>query len=170
MNNKFLGHPWGGTDNPCVYVTGSVLNNPLLCFENETGVQHTLHLWRRLQTNTAIQIKPVTFGRILLTTPYEYGAIGQTEQKAKAVFGLDKVSTYTNRIGENTIHCVCVTEQQDRVVGLHVLGQRVADILQPFASLMLTGFTKEDIRSLIMPLNKLHENIPVTSEVALYDI
>lgn len=93
----------------------------------------------------------------------EVGAVGLTEPQARARFGDDKVKTYHTRFtamyfdpltteekqkNPTEFKLVCVGPEE-KVVGLHILGYGVAEMMQGFAVAVKMGATKQDMDSCV---------------------
>ncbi|XP_074554873.1 thioredoxin reductase 1, cytoplasmic-like [Halichoeres trimaculatus] len=93
----------------------------------------------------------------VVLTPLEYAACGLSEEKANLTFGEDNVEVYHSYYwplewelpARNKNSCyvkaVCHISDNERVVGLHVMGPNAADILQGFVAAMKCGLTKEQL-------------------------
>lgn len=94
-------------------------------------------------------------------TPLEYGAIGMPEEDAIAKHGAEDVEVYHTGFTplewqvphhpSNLCYAklVCLKSQNNRVVGLHVLGPNAGEITQGWALGMKLGATKQDFDNTI---------------------
>jgi len=91
-------------------------------------------------------------------TPIEYGCVGLSEEDALEKFGKDKLKIYhalarplewnlnSQRSSEfGFAKVICDTENDERVVGMHILGSHVGEVTQGFGVAMKVGFTKEHL-------------------------
>ncbi|KAK9469718.1 hypothetical protein V1512DRAFT_256886 [Lipomyces arxii] len=87
----------------------------------------------------------------------EVGSVGMTEPEAREKFGTDNVKVYTSKfIGmyysvfsdqerkEPTVYKLIVTGPEEKVVGLHMVGDESSEILQGFGVAIKMGATKQD--------------------------
>ncbi len=84
----------------------------------------------------------------------EIASIGMTEQKARSEFG-DSVKCYCNKFqplmhqlassDEQAIIKVVVEGESERVIGVHMLGQNAADMVQCLGVAIRKGITKQDL-------------------------
>jgi glutathione reductase (NADPH) len=83
------------------------------------------------------------------------GKVGLTEAEARARHGDDTIKVYTTRFRpmlhaladtpqRSLFKLVCVGEEE-RVVGLHLLGEGADEMLQGFAVALKKGITKRDL-------------------------
>lgn len=94
-------------------------------------------------------------------TPLEYGCIGLSEEAAIEKFGEKNIEVYHSHFmplewtvahrEDNTCYAklVCNMNDNERVVGLHVLGPNAGEITQGFAVAMKVGACKADFDSTI---------------------
>ena len=108
--------------------------------------------------NTVFADKPqtVNYGDVpsaVFARP-EMASMGMTEQKARSEFG-DSVKCYCNKF-QPLMHQLASTEEQaiikvvvngesERVVGVHMLGEHAADIIQCLGVAIKKGITKQDL-------------------------
>jgi len=92
------------------------------------------------------------------------GTIGLTEQDARTTFGDDNVKVYKN-VGVNLYYnvfdippetkprtymkMICLKNENERIVGLHILGMAADEMLQGFGIAMKMGATKSDFDSCV---------------------
>ncbi|XP_059181604.1 thioredoxin reductase 1, cytoplasmic-like isoform X2 [Centropristis striata] len=93
----------------------------------------------------------------VVLTPLEYAACGLSEEKANLTFGEASVEVYHNNYwplewtlpARNKYSCyikvICHIPDNERVVGLHVMGPNAGDILQGFVTAMKCGLTKQQL-------------------------
>jgi len=89
-------------------------------------------------------------------TPIEFGTCGYSEDEAKKTFGEERIKIYhasavplewklfserTNDLGYCKL--VCDTEENEKVLGVHVLGPHSGEVMQGFAIAVKAGVTKE---------------------------
>ncbi|OQV24166.1 Thioredoxin reductase 3 [Hypsibius exemplaris] len=136
-----------------IYAIGDVLDGmPEL---TPVAIQSGLRLARRLfggATETYdYQMIPTT-----VFTPLEYGAIGLAEEDALKKFGEENIEVYHTLYrplewtvpGHAESHCyaklICNKLDDERVVGLHILGPNAGEITQGYAVGIRLGATKRD--------------------------
>merc|ERR1712070_1348634 len=87
-------------------------------------------------------------------TPLEYGCIGLCEEDAVAKFGYDKLKIYhsfarpldwnvSKREQDGFIKIICDKENDEKVIGIHILGTNVGEMTQGLGVAIKAGFTKE---------------------------
>lgn len=108
------------------------------------------------QNKPTVEVNTTMVPRVALT-PKEYGAIGDTEETAVALFGQDDISIYQATIGDCFVKIVCVKERQDSIIGIHMLSPRVADLMQSFVTCMIKGLTKNEVNILQFTEKKIEE-------------
>lgn len=93
----------------------------------------------------------------VVLTPLEYASCGLSEEKANLTFGEASVEVYHSSYwplewelpARNKNSCyvkvVCHIPDDERVVGLHVMGPNAGDILQGFVAAMKCGLTKRQL-------------------------
>uniref|UniRef100_A0A183AEW3 thioredoxin-disulfide reductase (NADPH) n=1 Tax=Echinostoma caproni TaxID=27848 RepID=A0A183AEW3_9TREM len=88
-------------------------------------------------------------------TPIEYGACGLSEENAIAKYGQENIEVYhshfiplewtvPHRPDDGYAKLICLKTENERVVGLHILGPNAGEITQGFAVAMKLGATKAD--------------------------
>lgn len=95
-------------------------------------------------------------------TPIEYGCCGLDEEAAKAKYGAENISTYHSlfqplewqynkqRPEGTTCYCkVLVTNNDQKVVGFHILSPNAGEITQGLGVAMKCGMTKEQLDSCV---------------------
>jgi len=102
------------------------------------------------------QTEQVDYTNIATTvfTPLEYGCIGYSEEAAIEKFGENNIEVYHSYFmplewtvphrAENTCYAklVCLRNENDKVIGFHVLGPNAGEMTQGFAVAMKAGVTK----------------------------
>ncbi|KAL0962822.1 hypothetical protein UPYG_G00345940 [Umbra pygmaea] len=93
----------------------------------------------------------------VLFTPMEYAACGLSEEKARLKFGEDDVEVYQSyywplewtvpRRDKNSCYAkvICHISDQERVVGIHVMGPSAGEVIQGFAVALRCGLTKQQL-------------------------
>ncbi|VDN59337.1 unnamed protein product [Dracunculus medinensis] len=140
---KIIGRREQSISCPYVYAIGDVLSG---CPElTPVAIQAGRVLMRRIFTGnselTEYDSIPTT-----VFTPLEYGCCGLSEEKAIELYGKDNINVYHNKfipleytVPERTEkdHCycklVCLKNQQDLVLGYHILAPNAGEITQGFA-------------------------------------
>ncbi|KAL3920597.1 MAG: hypothetical protein SGPRY_005195, partial [Prymnesium sp.] len=94
-------------------------------------------------------------------TPLEYACVGMSEEQARSELGDDRLEVYHTHYqplewalsGRPADLCYCKVlvdnANDERVVGLHVCGERAAEIVQGFAVALQCGATKQDLDATI---------------------
>merc|ERR1719198_428551 len=89
-------------------------------------------------------------------TPLEYGAVGMSEEDAITKYGDEKVEVYHTKFtplewtvphrgdGECYAKLLCLLDDNERVIGLHVAGPNAGEMTQGFAVALKCGATKAD--------------------------
>jgi glutathione reductase (NADPH) len=82
------------------------------------------------------------------------GAVGLTEQEARALYGVSEVKTYQSRFtslydgiltnGQPTLVKLVTVGQRERIVGCHLIGRSADEIIQGFAVAVKMAATKAD--------------------------
>jgi len=141
------------TNVPNVYAIGDVNNvgYQLTPIAIESGKNLARRLYCADDSLTDYTCVPTT-----VFTPLEYGAIGLSEEDAIAKFGEDGIEVYHSNFQplewtiphrtENTCYAKLIVNKKDndRVIGLHVLGPNAGEITQGYALGMKLGATKFD--------------------------
>jgi len=146
------------TNVPHIYAIGDIIND----VPSKTGLELTpvaikagILLAKRLyggsQTTMNYKYVPTT-----IFTPIEYGAIGYSEEDAKAHFGEENIEVYhsyykplewtVSHREDNAcyVKIICNKADGERVVGYHVLGPNAGEITQGFGVAIHCGAKKED--------------------------
>jgi thioredoxin reductase (NADPH) len=134
-----------------IYAVGDVLADlPEL---TPVAIQAGRLLMGRLFSGSA---KKMDYSDIATTvfTPLEYGAIGLSEEDAKAKFGDDLIiyHGYGKHLEWNTapdradargfFKILCDKSKDEKVVGVHILGNNAGEVVQGLGVAMKAGFTK----------------------------
>lgn len=136
---------------PHIYCCGDVIaGKPEL---TPVAVQAGKTVVKRLFGNSK---KLMDYERIATTvfTPLEYGCIGLCEEDAVAKFGYDKLKIYhsfakpldwnvSKKEHDGFIKVICDKENDERVIGMHILGTSIGEMTQGFGVAIKAGFTKE---------------------------
>ncbi|XP_065807568.1 thioredoxin reductase 1, cytoplasmic isoform X1 [Labrus bergylta] len=113
-------------------------------------------LARRLYRGDSILCDYTNVPTVVLT-PLEYAACGLSEERTNLTFGEDSVEVYHSYYwplewelpARNKNSCyvkvICHIPDQERVLGLHVMGPNAGDVLQGFVAAMKCGLTKEQL-------------------------
>ncbi|OUM55478.1 hypothetical protein BVG19_g5023 [[Candida] boidinii] len=90
----------------------------------------------------------------------ESGSIGLTEQEATAKYGADDLKIYTSKFtsmyyamtehkSPTAYKLICLKSQNEKVIGLHIVGDASSEILQGFGVAVKMGATKADFDSCV---------------------
>ena len=147
------------TSVPHIYAIGDVIYGKLEL--TPVAIKAGLLLARRLFSDSTELMDYVNVPTTVFT-PLEYGACGYTEDEAKAKFGADNVSTWHtgfkplewayNKVrkgGDCYVKYLVNNQDQERVVGFHILSPNAGDITQGIAIAIKCGATKKMIDSTI---------------------
>ncbi|XP_078241370.1 thioredoxin reductase 3 isoform X2 [Pogona vitticeps] len=151
-NGKIPANDEEQTNVPYVYAIGDVLEGkPEL---TPVAIQAGKLLARRLFGGSSIKCDYINVPTTVFT-PLEYGCCGLSEEQALEQFGQDNIEVYhtlfwplewtiPNR-DNNTSYAkvICNKLDNNRVLGLHVLGPNAGEITQGFGAAMKCGLTKE---------------------------
>ncbi|KAL7986130.1 hypothetical protein Chor_011296 [Crotalus horridus] len=140
------------TNVPYVYAIGDILEGKLEL--TPVAIQAGKLLARRLFGGSSVKCDYVNVPTTVFT-PLEYGCCGLPEEKAIELFGEENIEVYhtyfwplewaiPNR-DNNTCYAkiICSKLNNNRVIGLHVLGPNAGEITQGFGAAMKCGITKE---------------------------
>jgi thioredoxin reductase (NADPH) len=137
---------------PYVFAVGDIVEGrPEL---TPVAIQAGQLLVRRLFNNATLKCDYDTIPTTIFT-PIEYGCIGITEEAAQAQYGYDLEVYHTNFIplewtiphrSENACYAklLCLKSQNERVIGLHIVGPNAGEITQGWTIGMKLGATKSD--------------------------
>eukprot|EP00462_Mataza_sp_D1_P023286 CAMPEP_0175133120 /NCGR_PEP_ID=MMETSP0087-20121206/7463_1 /TAXON_ID=136419 /ORGANISM="Unknown Unknown, Strain D1" /LENGTH=607 /DNA_ID=CAMNT_0016415569 /DNA_START=30 /DNA_END=1853 /DNA_ORIENTATION=+ len=147
------------TSVPNIYAIGDVVDG----MEELTpvAIQSGQFLARRLYGNKT-QLMDYDLIPTTVFTPIEYGACGLSEEAAIAKYGEDDIEVYHKELAPlewELVHdrpagiarakLICVKSQEERVVGLHVLGPNCGEITQGYAVAMRKGATYKDFQDTV---------------------
>eukprot|EP01091_Cochliopodium_minus_P015808 TRINITY_DN5719_c0_g1_i1.p1 TRINITY_DN5719_c0_g1~~TRINITY_DN5719_c0_g1_i1.p1 ORF type:complete len:536 (-),score=154.89 TRINITY_DN5719_c0_g1_i1:169-1749(-) len=152
LNGKILGVN-EQTTVPNIYAIGDCLDGVLEL--TPTAIKSGKLLAQRLYGNSKKQMDYTNIPTTIFT-PIEYGCIGYPEDVALSKFGKENIEVYhtyftplewtVGNKGENFCYAklICDKSDNERIVGLHIVGEHAAEITQGFAVAMKMGATKED--------------------------
>ncbi|XP_051784995.1 thioredoxin reductase 1, cytoplasmic-like isoform X2 [Erpetoichthys calabaricus] len=146
------------TNVPHIYAIGDILEGKLEL--TPVAIQAGRLLARRLYggQNTECDYNNVP---TTVFTPLEYGACGRSEEKAIEAFGEENIEVYHSSFwplewtvpnkGKDTCYAkiICNKQDNDRIVGFHILGPNAGEITQGFAVAMKCGMTKVQLDNTI---------------------
>ncbi|VDM94917.1 unnamed protein product [Thelazia callipaeda] len=158
-SGKIIGRREQSVSCPYVYAVGDILDG---CPElTPVAIQAGRVLMRRLCTGNS---ELTEYDKIPTTvfTPLEYGCCGLSEEDAIQKYGADNINVYHNVFipleytiperKENS-HCycklVCLKNEQDLVLGFHILAPNAGEITQGFALAFKFNAKKSDFDRLI---------------------
>ncbi|KAJ8006994.1 hypothetical protein DPEC_G00112970 [Dallia pectoralis] len=116
----------------------------------------------------------------VLFTPMEYAACGLSEEDAFLKFGKDNVEVYHSyywplewtvpRRDKNSCYAkvLCHIADQERVVGIHVMGPGAGEVIQGFAVALKCGVTKQQLDATVglhLVCAQVLTNLTVTQRV-----
>ncbi|XP_060622182.1 thioredoxin reductase 3 [Anolis sagrei] len=139
------------TNVPYVYAVGDVLEGKLEL--TPVAIQAGKLLARRLFGGSSIKCDYINVPTTVFT-PLEYGCCGLPEERAIEQLGQENVEVYHNLFwplewtipnrDNNTCYgkVICNKLDNNRVIGLHVLGPNAGEITQGFGAAMKCGITK----------------------------
>lgn len=141
------------TNVPHIYAIGDVLKGK----EELTpvAIQAGKLLARRLYGKGRLECDYINVPTTVFT-PLEYGAIGLPEEDAAAIFGENNIEVYHTYFKplewtvagreDNTCYAklVCNKNDNERILGMHVLGPNAGEITQGYVVGMKLGCTKDD--------------------------
>eukprot|EP01128_Nolandella_sp_AFSM9_P006738 TRINITY_DN3535_c0_g1_i1.p1 TRINITY_DN3535_c0_g1~~TRINITY_DN3535_c0_g1_i1.p1 ORF type:complete len:655 (+),score=125.16 TRINITY_DN3535_c0_g1_i1:196-1965(+) len=144
------------TTSPSVFAVGDcVLGRPEL---TPTAIMAGKYLARRMFKPSAPP-QHVQFSKVATTvfTPLEYAFVGLSEEDAMAKVGKHAVEVYHAhfqplefRLGERNLNdcylkIICDREDNERVLGIHILSPNAGEIMQGYAVAYRMNATKEDL-------------------------
>ncbi|KAG8430274.1 hypothetical protein GDO86_018097 [Hymenochirus boettgeri] len=151
-NGKVYANEEEQTSVPCVYAIGDILDGKLEL--TPVAIQAGRLLARRLYGGSNLKCDYVNVSTTVFT-PLEYGCCGYSEEKAIEIFGEENLEDYHTYYwplewtvpGRDNNTCfakiICNKLDNERVIGLHVLGPNAGEITQGFGTAMKCGLTKE---------------------------
>ncbi|KAG8128101.1 putative Thioredoxin reductase 3-like protein [Naja naja] len=140
------------TNVPYVYAIGDILEGKLEL--TPVAIQAGKLLARRLFGGSSVKCDYINVPTTVFT-PLEYGCCGFPEEKAIELFGQENIEVYHTYFwplewtvpsrDNNTCYAkiICNKLNDNRVIGLHVLGPNAGEITQGFGAAMKCGITKE---------------------------
>ena len=126
----------------------------------DMGVQAGKLLARRLFGGSSAQMDYTNVATTVFS-PLEYGCVGLSEEEATEKYGTDGLEVYHSVFkplewtvplrGDNSHFCkiICVKAENDRVVGMHIVGVNAGEVIQGFTLGVKLGATKADIDNLV---------------------
>lgn len=150
-NGKIIAHN-EQTSVSNIFAIGDVLDGKLEL--TPVAIQAGKLLARRLFANSKAQMDYTNVPTTVFT-PIEYGSIGYSEEAAIAKYGEEKIEVYhsyytplewtVGEKGDNLCYAklVCNKEDNERVIGFHVVGEHAGEVTQGFALALKLGATKE---------------------------
>uniref|UniRef100_A0A669Q269 Thioredoxin reductase 1, cytoplasmic n=2 Tax=Phasianus colchicus TaxID=9054 RepID=A0A669Q269_PHACC len=146
------------TNVPYIYAIGDILQDRLEL--TPVAIQAGRLLVRRLYAGSTIKCDYVNVPTTVFT-PLEYGACGYSEENAIQKFGEENIEVYHSHFwplewtvpSRDNNKCyakiICNIQDNERVIGFHVLGPNAGEVTQGFAAAMKCGLTKEQLDSTI---------------------
>eukprot|EP00285_Hemiselmis_virescens_P001021 CAMPEP_0173415762 /NCGR_PEP_ID=MMETSP1356-20130122/85033_1 /TAXON_ID=77927 ORGANISM="Hemiselmis virescens, Strain PCC157" /NCGR_SAMPLE_ID=MMETSP1356 /ASSEMBLY_ACC=CAM_ASM_000847 /LENGTH=496 /DNA_ID=CAMNT_0014378035 /DNA_START=226 /DNA_END=1716 /DNA_ORIENTATION=+ len=151
----------GGTEQSSVeniFAIGDVLHG----YDELTpvAIRAGILLARRLFGGSKKQMDYVNIPTTVFT-PVEYGCVGLAEEDAIAKYGADDIEVYHTAFkpleltvpqrGDNASYAkvICVISQQQKIVGMHILGWNCGEIIQGFGIGLKMGAKFEDLEDLV---------------------
>ncbi|CAG0916100.1 unnamed protein product [Notodromas monacha] len=139
-----------------IYALGGITNNPAPFLSN---TEHSAELLcDRLFGSSNVVCNYDHVPRAVFT-PLEYGFVGATEESALESLGPEGVTIYQNRF--KPIHfnlmdlngieefcyvkVICDKHDDERIIGLHILGHKAAEMILGYAVAMSLGATKSQL-------------------------
>jgi len=142
---------------PHIYCIGDVVHGkPEL---TPVAVQAGRLLVKRLFAGSTKQMDYTDIATAIFT-PLEYGTVGLSEADAIASLGRERVKVYhTDQVpldwktsperGEHGdkgyVKVICDVQENEKIVGLHLLGPNAGEMIQGVAVAIKAGFTKEHL-------------------------
>ncbi|KYO36441.1 thioredoxin reductase 1, cytoplasmic isoform X1 [Alligator mississippiensis] len=146
------------TNVPYIYAIGDVLEDKLEL--TPVAIQAGRLLTRRLYAGATLKCDYVNVPTTVFT-PMEYGACGFSEERALEKFGENNIEVYHSFFwplewtvpGRDNNKCyakiICNIQDNERIIGFHVLGPNAGEVTQGFAAAIKCGLTKEKLDSTI---------------------
>ncbi|NXU15421.1 TRXR3 reductase, partial [Pardalotus punctatus] len=140
------------TNVPYVYAIGDILDGKLEL--TPVAIQAGRLLAQRLYGGSSRKCDYINVPTTVFT-PLEYGSCGFPEEKAIEEYGKQNLEVYHSLFwplewtvpgrDNNTCYAKIICNKQDnnRVIGLHVLGPNAGEVTQGFAAAIKCGLTKE---------------------------
>ncbi|VEU23628.1 DEKNAAC104791 [Brettanomyces naardenensis] len=151
---KVVVDEWQATNVPNVYSLGDVVGHIEL---TPVAIATGRKLSNRLFGPAQFKEQKMDFDNVpsaVFAHP-EVGTIGLTERAARAKYGDDNIKVYTSRFNSmayamtehkvpTAYKLVCLKPENERVIGLHIVGDGSSEILQGFGVAIKMGATKAD--------------------------
>ncbi|XP_073431237.1 thioredoxin reductase 1, cytoplasmic isoform X2 [Dendrobates tinctorius] len=146
------------TSAPHIYAIGDVLEDKLEL--TPVAIQAGRLLARRLYGSSTVKCDYINVPTTVFT-PLEYGACGLSEEKAISKYGEANIEVYHSYFwplewtvpARDNNKCyakvICNINDNERVVGFHVLAPNAGEITQGFAAAIKCGLTKEQLDNTI---------------------
>ncbi|XP_074863880.1 thioredoxin reductase 1, cytoplasmic [Carettochelys insculpta] len=146
------------TNVPYIYAIGDVLEGKLEL--TPVAIQAGKLLARRLYAGAALKCDYVNVPTTVFT-PLEYGACGFSEEAALEKFGEENIEVYHSYFwplewtvpSRDNNKCyakiICNIQDNERVIGFHVLGPNAGEVTQGFSAAIKCGLTKEQLDNTI---------------------
>lgn len=146
------------TNVPYIYAVGDILQDKLEL--TPVAIQAGRLLVQRLYAGATGKCDYVNVPTTVFT-PLEYGACGYSEETAVEKFGEENIEVYHSHFwplewtvpSRDNNKCyakiICNIQDNERVIGFHVLGPNAGEVTQGFAAAIKCGLTKEQLDSTI---------------------
>ncbi|XP_038010636.1 thioredoxin reductase 1, cytoplasmic isoform X2 [Motacilla alba alba] len=146
------------TNVPYIYAVGDILQDKLEL--TPVAIQAGRLLVQRLYAGTTTKCDYVNVPTTVFT-PLEYGACGYSEETAVEKFGEKNIEVYHSHFwplewtvpSRDNNKCyakiICNIQDNERVIGFHVLGPNAGEVTQGFAAAIKCGLTKEQLDSTV---------------------
>ncbi|NWR65597.1 TRXR1 reductase, partial [Bucorvus abyssinicus] len=146
------------TNVPYIYAVGDILQDKLEL--TPVAIQAGRLLVQRLYAGATRKCDYVNVPTTVFT-PLEYGACGYSEEAAMEKFGEENIEVYHSHFwplewtvpSRDNNKCyakiICNIQDNERVIGFHVLGPNAGEVTQGFAAAIKCGVTKEQLDSTI---------------------
>ncbi|NXO76049.1 TRXR1 reductase, partial [Sitta europaea] len=146
------------TNVPYIYAVGDILQDKLEL--TPVAIQAGRLLVQRLYAGATTKCDYVNVPTTVFT-PLEYGACGYSEETAVEKFGEENIEVYHSNFwplewtvpSRDNNKCyakiICNIQDNERVIGFHVLGPNAGEVTQGFAAAIKCGLTKEQLDSTI---------------------
>jgi len=134
-----------------IYAIGDVqYNKPEL---TPVAIQAGKLLARRLYNNNKIYMNYSLIPTCIFT-PLEYGCCGYSEEDAYSTFGKDNIEVYITHYTPTSwgieekeantcyLKIICKKDENEKVIGFHILGENAGEITQGISIAMKAGVTK----------------------------
>ncbi|KFZ65093.1 Thioredoxin reductase 1, cytoplasmic, partial [Podiceps cristatus] len=146
------------TNVPYIYAVGDILQDKLEL--TPVAIQAGRLLVQRLYAGATSKCDYVNVPTTVFT-PLEYGACGYSEEAAVEKFGEENIEVYHSHFwplewtvpSRDNNKCyakiICHIQDNERVIGFHVLGPNAGEVTQGFAAAIKCGLTKEQLDNTI---------------------